>query len=89
MKTIIAVTLFVLCSCDGCITGPDPFAAEFFVSDSSGVVVTLVQKYGPDIIDTCTAVSLDDNHIYLTHRDSPSGVFQRDNFSIKQVGRLR
>jgi len=57
-------------------------------SSLNGMVVTLKEKYGCAIQDTCLVVTILDGLIYTTHKDKPSGVYSVYDWAIINCKKL-
>ena len=53
--------------------------------DTMGVVVTLKEKYGLIISDTCTVLMEHEGQYVTIHRDRPSGRYPMGNWAVVYV----
>ena len=64
------------------------YSQDVIATDTSGLIVTMKEKYGGWIIDSsCTAVVVFNRMFILVHKDKSSSWFSVDNYSI-QIGRI-
>ena len=57
--------------------------------DTAGVVVTLKEKYGWTVTDTCTVLMEHEGQYVTVHRDRPSAYYPMGNWAVVYVEKRR